>query len=172
MSRRPDWVQAFGTPAEPAGSWRYATLAVCQYGMICPGVRTSGSGAGGSQPQGYPIQKKQEWPANFDIAALSRRLCRKPLALLACSQSHQHARGHMKIAGWALAINSGVYGRVYVRAGGGLQQVSGERRESCPQADRPGGDGAKVLAGRRRPAAGPPGLPSGGRCLARVCRCS
>ena len=83
-------------------------------GLVCPGGRTAGSRPGDDDaypPMGRPMEKEQEWMANFDISEMNLK-CRNPKCLVASSHVHQHARGSVKLpeGRWlSLAAYSGRY---------------------------------------------------------------
>ena len=62
-------------------------------GMACPADRCSERHG---SVQGMPIQKDQQWLANFSLSAFGLR-CRNPKALVGASHDHLHARGSMKM---------------------------------------------------------------------------
>ena len=62
-------------------------------GLVCPADRCSERHG---PVQGMPIQKEQQWLANFSLSAFGLR-CRNPKALVGASHDHLHARGSMKM---------------------------------------------------------------------------
>ena len=111
---RKEWARSFGTYEQPKVPWRHVRGAGCQMGLVCPGDRTSGSLPEDDKkypPMGRPMQKEQEWMANFDIGAMNLK-CRNPKCLVGSSHVHQHARGGVKLpeGRWlSLARYSGRY---------------------------------------------------------------
>ena len=68
----------FGTFEVPKAPWRYVRGAGCQMGLVCPADRCSERHG---SAQGMPIQKQQQWLANFSLSAFGLR-CRNPKALV------------------------------------------------------------------------------------------
>ena len=96
---RKEWAKAFGTYGCPKMPWRHVRGAGCQMGLVCPGGRTAGSRPDDNEaypPLGRPMEKEQEWMANFDISEMNLR-CRNPKCRVGSSHVHQHARGSVKL---------------------------------------------------------------------------
>ena len=103
----------------PHPPWRYVRTTGCQWGLVCPGPRVCGNnhacaaapGGVGENTLGQPMEKQQDWLANFDLSPMGLG-CRNAAALLSTTHDHLHVRGSVRMLDgtWrSLAEYSGRY---------------------------------------------------------------